>query len=143
MEEKFSDIGKQEALRRLYEGTPFKPFKAAAHRLLMEGVDFNLVYFPLKHLGYKAVVEVTGELFAQMMHPWALSVVLGVSAKLDYPQIKELWSGITAAAGEYGYADISLDLQPSQNGLCISVSASGKRKARTASRNRPAKTFSV
>ena len=131
MEEKFSDIGKQEALRRLYEGTPFKPFKSAAHRVLMEGVDFNLVYFPLKHLGYKAVVEVTGELFAQMMHPKALSVVLGVSAKLDYPQIKELWSGITAAAEEYGYADVSLDLQPSQNGLCISVSASGKRKALT------------
>lgn len=131
MSEKFSDIGKQEALRRLYEGTPFKPFKPAAHRILLEGVDFNLVYFPLKHLGYKAVVEVTGELFAQMMHPKALSVVLGVSAKLDYPQIKELWEGISAAAAEYGYSDVSLDLQPSQNGLCISVSASGKRKALT------------
>ena len=65
MEEKFSEIGLQEALRRLYEGTPFKPFVPAAHVALQEGVDFNLVYFPLRHLGYKAVVEATGDLLAQ------------------------------------------------------------------------------
>ncbi|MCR5560835.1 MAG: hypothetical protein K6F58_03355 [Bacteroidales bacterium] len=128
MEEKFADIGLQEALRRLYDGTPFKPFEPAAHRVLLEGTDFNLVYFPLQHLGYKAVVEVTGELFAQMRHPEALSVVLGVSAKLDYPQVEELWQGVVAAAKEFGYKDLSLDLQPSQNGLSISVSASGSQK---------------
>ena len=54
MEEKFSDIGLQEALRRLYDGSGFKPFEPAAHRVLLEGTDFNLVYFPLKHLGYKS-----------------------------------------------------------------------------------------
>lgn len=128
MEEKFSDIGLQEALRRLYEGTPFKAFEPAAHRLLLEGTDFNLIYFPLKHLGYKAVVEVTGELFAGMRHPEALSVVLGVSAKLDYHQVAELWDGVVAAAKEFGYENLSLDLQPSRNGLSISVSASGKLK---------------
>lgn len=130
-EEKFSDIGLQNAIGRLYEGSPFKPFGASAHKVLLEGIDFNLVYFPLKHLGYKAVVEVSGELFAQMKHPSALSVVLGVSAKLDYPQVKELWEGISKAAEEYGYKDVSLDLQPSRNGLCISIAASGKRKALT------------
>ncbi|MGI6313000.1 MAG: thiamine-phosphate kinase [Candidatus Cryptobacteroides sp.] len=127
-EHKFSTLGMQEALKRLYDGTPFAPFKPAAHRVLLEGIDFNLMYFPLKHLGYKAVVGVTGELFARMMHPVALSLVLGVSAKLDYPQIQELWSGVVAAAKEYGYEDVSLSLQPSQTGLCISVSAEGKLK---------------
>ena len=126
MEEKFADLGLQEALRRLYDGTPFKPFVPAAHIAMQEGVDFNLVYFPLKHLGHKAVTAVTGELYSQLRHPETLSVVLGVSSKLDYPQIEELWSGITAAAKEYGYKDTSLDLQPSENGLCISVAASGE-----------------
>lgn len=130
-EEKFADLGLQEALRRLYDGTPFKPFEAAAHRVLQEGVDFNLVYFPLKHLGYKAVVEVTGELFAGMRHPEALSIVLGVSAKLDFPQIRELWSGVVAAAEEFGYKKLSLDLQPCPNGLSISLSASGTQKELT------------
>jgi len=123
----FADIGKQEALRQLYEGSSFKLQDQDAHRLLLEGVDFNLVYFPLKHLGYKAVIEVTGELYARMRHPEKLSVVLGVSAKLDYPQVQELWSGVTSAAKEHGYKNVSLDLKPSKNGLCISVCASGTR----------------
>lgn len=131
MEEKFENLGLQQAVSRLYDGTPYKPFIPAAHKVLLEGMDFNLVYFPLKHLGYKAVVEVTGELYAGMRHPGALSVVLGISAKLDFPQIKELWEGVVAAAGEFGYEDVSLDLQPSHNGLCISVSASGAQKELT------------
>lgn len=123
----FADIGRQEAIRQLYEGTPFAPFGVSAHRIFLEGVDFNLVYFPLKHLGYKAVTAVTGELYAQMRHPERLSVVLGVSAKLDYSHIAELWSGISEAAEEHGYKEVNLDLQPSRNGLCISVSAEGSR----------------
>lgn len=124
----FADIGKREALKRLYEGSAFKQTAAGAHRFLQEGVDFNLVYFPLKHLGYKAVVAATGELYARLQHPETLSVVLGVSSKLDYPQIEELWDGITTAAKEHGYKDVSLDLRPSQNGLCVSVAASGEAR---------------
>ena len=127
----FADIGKKEALSRLYEGSGFKPTAPAAHKVLLEGVDFNLVYFPLKHLGHKAVTAVTGELFAQLIHPVSLSLVLGVSAKLDYPQVEEIWQGAAAAAKEYGYKHVSLDLQPSKNGLCISVSASGERRKLT------------
>ena len=123
----FADIGKKEALRRLYEGSPFKQAESVAHKVFLEGVDFNLVYFPLKHLGYKVVTAVTGELYSQMRHPRSLSVVLGVSAKLDYPQVEELWSGISAAASEHGYKDVSFDLRPSKNGLCISVTAAGER----------------
>ena len=127
----FADIGKKEALSRLYEGSGFKPTAPAAHKVMLEGVDFNLVYFPLKHLGHKAVTAVTGELYSQLRHPETLSVVLGVSSKLDYPQIEELWSGIASAAKEYGYKNASLDLQPSENGLCISVAASGERSKLT------------
>lgn len=127
----FADIGKKEALRRLYEGSKFRPGTTIAHKVLLEGVDFNLVYFPLKHLGHKAVTAVTGELFSQLFHPTTLSVVLGISAKLDYPQVEEIWQGVTAAAEEYGYKEVTLDLQPSKNGLCISVSASGERSKLT------------
>lgn len=127
----FADIGKQEALKHLYEDSVFSPFVPAAHRVFLEGVDFNLVYFPLKHLGYKAVTAVTGDLYAELRHPDRLSVVLGVSAKLDFDRIEELWRGIAAAAQEHGYKELSLDLQPSRNGLCISVCAEGHRSKLT------------
>ena len=149
-ETRFADIGKREAVRRLYEGTPFREvrsvqFAAAgagdtvrqASKLLLEGIDFDLVYFPLKHLGYKAVVAVTGELLAALAHPKVLSLVLGISAKLDFAQIREIWGGVVAAAREYGYADVALDLVPSRNGLAISLSATGTVSQLTA-RRRPA-----
>ena len=147
-EENFSDIGRVEALARLYEGTPFHPAEnlqfetdgkasvASASRMLLEGIDFNLVYFPLKHLGYKAVIAVTGELYAALARPRLLSVRLGLSAKLDLAQVREIWTGIVAAAKEHGYGNVDLDLGPSQNGLSISVSAVGETAFLT-SKSRP------
>lgn len=138
-ETRFADIGKVEAIARLFEDTSFKPedrvifesqprggYTACASSLLLEGIDFDLVYFPLKHLGYKSVISVTGELYASLAHPVTLSVRLGISAKLDFEQIRELSSGMTAAAREQGYSKVSLDLQPSKNGLSIAVSAVGE-----------------
>lgn len=134
----FAQLGRIEAIRQLFEGSGYAPFgeplwfkasdgeaATSASRVMLEGVDFNLVYYPLQHLGYKSVVAVTGELLAVMARPQTLSMVLGVSAKLDFEQIKELWSGVVAAAREFGYKQLSLDLQPSRNGLCISANASG------------------
>ena len=139
MEKKtFAELGRIEAIRQLFEGSGYNPFEeplwyeakageavTTAAKTYLEGMDFNLVYFPLKHLGYKCVVGVTGELYAVMARPQTLSVVLGISAKLDFDQISELWSGIVSAAKEQGYKNLSLELQPSRNGLAISVSATG------------------
>ena len=132
----FAQLGRREAIRQLFEGTPYEPFGNACQdtsggycanesRLLLEGVDFDLVYFPLKHLGYKSVAAVTGALYASLAEAGTLNVVLGISAKLGFENIKELWDGIVMAAGEFGYKSVSLDLQPSLSGLAISVSASG------------------
>lgn len=145
----FAQLGRVEAIRQLFEGSAYTPFgeplfyeakshdfSTTAQALLMEGMDFNLEYFPLKHLGYKSVVAATGELLAVMAQPSTLSLRLGVSAKLDFEQIRELWQGVLAAAHQYGYASLSLDLQPSKNGLMIAVSASGSC-SRTAAAKRP------
>ena len=149
-ETRFADIGKVEAIRRLYAESPFKqpavareetPSKGGmlthASVLLLEGIDFDLVYFPLKHLGYKSVVAVSGELLAALAHPRTLSVVLGISAKLDFAQIRQVWSGIVAGAREFGYKAVDLDMKPSRNGLTVSVSAVGLTDLLT-ERRRPA-----
>lgn len=145
--ETFATLGKVEAIRQLFEGTGYKPFEepaffqagqrsyiTTASKSFLEGVDFDLVYFPLKHLGYKAVVAVTAELSAVMAHPRTLAVNFGVSAKLDYEQIAELWGGVVAAAKEFGYRTLTLDLQPSRNGLVIGANASGETSELTGKR---------
>ncbi|MBO4263474.1 MAG: thiamine-phosphate kinase [Bacteroidales bacterium] len=149
MQEKttFAQLGHIEAVRQLMEESGFRPVpeplrvKARAgdqvvnaDRTLLEGIDFDLVYFPLKHLGYKAVLAPTGELYAALARPRTLRVTLGISAKLDFSAIRELWSGVCAAAREHGYEQISLHLQASQNGLCLHLSACGILSKLTAAR---------
>lgn len=138
MAESFSDIGKVEAIDQLYRLSAYSPVSGltytsakggkvtTAARMYLEGIDFNLVYFPLKHLGYKCVVGVVGELYAALSHPRLLNVVLGISAKLDFPQVKDLWRGIAVAAKEHGFEAVNLDLQPSNNGLFVSLAATGE-----------------
>lgn len=147
--ENFADIGRVEAIQSLFKGTGFKPFAGAgfepsargsvvnAARMFTEGVDFDLVYFPLKHLGYKCVTAVTGELLAALATPRSLAVRIAVSAKLDLPQVRELWQGVVTAAKEHGYSSLDVDLLPSRNGLLVSLSAAGELPKLTASR-RPA-----
>lgn len=152
MADTFSDIGKMEAIDKLYRLSAYDPVSglgytcakggriSTAARLYLEGIDFNLVYFPLKHLGYKCVVGVVGELYAALAAPRLLNVVLGVSAKLDFPQIQELWMGITVAAKEHGFTAVNLDLQPSGNGLFISLAATGETSLLTEKRRMAAKS---
>ena len=154
-EEHFSDLGRVEAIARLYEGTPYKPGKtccfetsakcciSTSSRVFIEGIDFDLVYFPLKHLGYKCVTAVTGELYAEFAHPRTMDVRIGVSSKLDFAQIKEIWEGVVTAAREHGYKNVSLDLQPSPNGLTVSVSASGETSQLMAKRRPAAKSMDL
>ena len=152
MAERFSDIGKVEAIDQLYRLSAYHPVPGltysaekggkvhTAARMYLEGIDFNLVYFPLKHLGYKCVVGVTGELYAALAHPKLLNVILGLSSKLDLDQVKELWTGITVAAKEHGFEAVNLDLQPSNNGLFISLAATGETSLLTDKRRMAAKS---
>lgn len=134
----FSDIGKIEAIKLLFEESPFKQADGisylcgekggvirTASKLWLEGIDFDLTYFPLKHLGYKSVVGTVGEIYASLARPQSISVRLGISAKLDLPQVSELWNGICTAAEEHHIKRADLDLVPSRNGLDISIVISG------------------
>ncbi len=154
-EETFSDLGRVEAIAKLYEGTPYKPFQSSrfetagkafisSHsRTFIEGIDFDLTYFPMKHLGYKCVIGVTGELYADFAHPRTMDIRLGISAKLDFRHIKEIWSGMVAAAKEHGYKNVTLDLVPSPNGLTINISCTGETSLLMAKRRPAAKSMDL
>ena len=154
-EKTFNEYGKTQAIDLLYEGSGFslaeRPFfepqagsaLCSVSRLFVEGMDFDLTYFPLKHLGYKSVVAVAGEVYASMAHPRLLSVRLGVSAKLDFGHVKELWEGMVSAAKEHGFGSVDLDLVPSPNGLTISVSAVGEEFKLTKGRTVKARSMDL
>ena len=138
MRTEIASIGKQATIDKLFAQaglTGENPVKitekgecSSAHKIMLEGVDFDLVYTPLKHLGYKAALNVFGELYATLRTPVSLSVNLGLSKRFCYEDVEELWKGFTAAAAEHGIKHLSLDLNPSVNGLCISLSSCGVQK---------------
>lgn len=128
----FSQIGHRAAVARLFEGSGYTNSPEikiadgiASHKLMAQGVDFDLVYNPLKHLGYKAVLNVLGEIYAAFHRPRALSLAVGVSSHFAFEDIAELWGGVLAAAKEHGIKELHLDLFPSINGLQISLMATG------------------
>ncbi len=138
MRTEISEIGKQTVLDRLFAESGFtneQPVRihergecCTAHKMMLEGCDFDLVYTPLKHLGYKAVLNVLGELYAALRKPVSLSVDLGLSKRFCYEDVAQLWEGMLAAVREHGLSHLALDLNPSVNGLCIGLAACGVQK---------------
>ena len=72
-----------------------------------------------------------------------MDVRIGISAKLDFQHIKELWDGIVTAAREHGYTDVSLDMTPSPNGLTVSISSTGETSLLMAKRRPAAKSMDL
>ena len=93
--------------------------------MLTEGIDFDLSYFPLKHLGYKAVVRGVNDILAMNAKPEQLVVSLGVSAKISVEALDTLYEGMECAAKELGVDIVGGDTTASMNGLVINISAVG------------------
>ena len=96
--------------------------------LLLEGVDFDLTYFPLKHLGYKAVVVAVSDLLAMNGRPEQLLVSLGVSSKISVEALDDLYAGIRFACEEMEVDLVGGDTKASVTGLAIHVTALGRAR---------------
>jgi len=94
--------------------------------LLTEGVHFNLMYTPLKHLGYKAVIVNLSDIYAMNSIPKQITVNIAVSAKFSVEALEELYSGIFLACEKYNIDLIGGDTTSSLTGLTISITAIGE-----------------
>jgi thiamine-monophosphate kinase len=94
--------------------------------LLLEGVHFDLTYFPLKHLGYKAVVVNLSDIYAMNATPKQITVSLGISKRFCVEDLDELYTGIYLACEKYGVDLVGGDTSTSYTGLTLSVTAIGE-----------------
>lgn len=94
--------------------------------LLTEGIHFNLMYVPLKHLGYKAVIVNLSDVFAMNATPRQITVSIAISSKFTLEAVEELYSGIHLACEKYGVDLVGGDTTSSLTGLTISVTAIGE-----------------
>ena len=94
--------------------------------LLLEGVHFDMMYTPLKHLGYKTAVVNFSDIAAMNGKPKQLLVGIGVGAKFSVEAIEEIYSGIKKACEVYGVDFIGGDTTSSASGLVISATIIGE-----------------
>ena len=94
--------------------------------LLLEGIHFNLVYTPLKHLGYKAVVVNLSDVVAMNAIPKQITVSLGLSSRFSLEMLEEIYEGIRLACETYKVDLIGGDTSASLTGLTISITCIGE-----------------
>ena len=94
--------------------------------LLVEGIHFNLMYVPMRHLGYKAVTVNLSDVFAMNAQPKQITVSIAISNKFSLEAIDELYDGIHLACEKYGVDLVGGDTTSSMSGLIISITALGE-----------------
>lgn len=94
--------------------------------MLLEGINFDLIYTPLKHLGYKAVVAGISDIYAMNGTPKQILVAVGLSAKFSVEQTEELYEGVKAACEKYGVDMVGGDTSASMTGMVINITTVGE-----------------
>lgn len=93
--------------------------------LLLEGIHFDLVYAPLKHLGYKAAVINFSDIYAMNGTPRQITVSLGISKRFAVEDLESFYSGLKLACEIYGVDIVGGDTTSSLTGFTISITCIG------------------
>jgi thiamine-monophosphate kinase len=94
--------------------------------LLLEGIHFDLMYTPLKHLGYKSVVVNVSDVYAMNATPTQITMSIGISNRFSLEALNEFYEGVYAACEKYNVDLIGGDTSSSAKGFVISVTALGE-----------------
>lgn len=94
-------------------------------KLMLEGIHFDLVYFPLQYLGFKAVTNVVAEIIGMGGTPRQLTLAVGLSQRFKVEDADRLMLGVKDALALYGIDLAGLDISSSYTGLTIATTAVG------------------
>jgi len=115
-------IGSNAAIIETKKG--YKSVSASA--LFTEYIDFDLSYFPLKHLGYKVMVVSLMDIFAVNGTPKTVRINIALSNRFSENAIDEIMNGIMLCCSKYNINIIGLDIKSSATGLIIATSTTGE-----------------
>lgn len=118
-------IGDDAAVISLKEGTDRM---LVSTDLMLEGIHFDLSYFPLKHLGYKAAMANFSDIYAMNAYPTQLTVSLGLSKRFSIEDVEEFYAGVLLACQRHGVDLVGGDTSSSLTGLTISLTCIGMAK---------------
>src|SRR3954468_3253241 len=82
--------------------------------MLVEGVHFDLMYTPLKHLGYKSVIVNISDVYAMNATPTQIVISIAISNKFSVEALDEFYEGVYAACDYYNVDLVGRDTTTSQ-----------------------------
>lgn len=94
--------------------------------LLMEGVHFDLIYVPLKHLGYKSAVVNFSDIYAMNGIPKQITISLALSKHFSVEDIEAFYEGVRLACEVYNVDIVGGDTTSSLTGFAISITCIGE-----------------
>lgn len=94
--------------------------------MLVEGIHFDLMYTPLKHLGYKSIVVNLSDVYAMNATPSQVTLSIAFSNRFSVEALEEFYEGVYAACDRYLVDLVGGDTTSSQKGFIISVTAIGE-----------------
>ena len=94
--------------------------------MLVEGIHFDFMYSPLKHLGYKSVIVNLSDVYAMNAVPQQITMSIAFSNRFSVEALDEFYEGVYAACDKYNVDLVGGDTTSSQKGFIISVTAIGE-----------------
>src|SRR5690349_12340216 len=94
--------------------------------MLVEGIHFDLMYSPLKHLGYKSVIVNLSDVYAMNATPTQITMSIAFSNRFSVEALNEFYEGVYAACDKYNVDLVGGDTTSSQKGFIICVTAIGE-----------------
>ncbi|MBR2325767.1 MAG: thiamine-phosphate kinase [Alistipes sp.] len=95
---------------------------------MLEGIDFDLTYFPPKHLGYKVVTKGISDVVAMNAVPEQITLSLGISSKVSVEFLDDFYAGVEFACKEAGVDLVGGDTSASVTGFVVNITAVGRAK---------------
>ena len=92
---------------------------------LVEGVNFDMMYTPLKHLGYKAVAVTISNIAAMNGTPHQVLVSVAVSNRYSVEALDELYVGLRLCCDRYSVDLVGGETGTSRAGMVLTVTAVG------------------
>lgn len=114
-------VGDDAAVLTCSEGV----YSLLSSETFMEGVDFDLTYTPLNHLGYKVASSAISDIYAMNGNPDTLLVNMSLPNKLSVDMVKEIYKGIYSCGAEHDFQVVGGDLTASHQILSISITCQG------------------
>ncbi len=94
--------------------------------MLVEGIHFDLMYTPMKHLGYKSVIVNLSDVYAMNATPQQITLSIAISNRFSLEALDEFYEGVYTACERYNVDLVGGNTCSSQKGFIISVTAIGE-----------------